>query len=84
MTTEEIKNNILKTSQKTIGIAREKCINNFSEKPQNAAIDLKNSSIGEMSKFTDLTQSSLKIDLKKSVVKVTKITPYSTIILKLE
>ena len=59
-------------------------INNFSEKPQNAAIDLKSSSIGEMSKFTDLTQSSLKIDLKKSVVKVTKITPYSTIILKLE
>jgi len=31
MTTEEIKNNILKTSQKTIGIAREKCLYNFSE-----------------------------------------------------
>ena len=31
MTTEEIKNEILKTSHKTIGYAREKCINNFSE-----------------------------------------------------
>ncbi len=78
------KNNLVNSYLRILGNEVVLVINNFSEKSQNASIDLKSTSITEKSKFTDLTQSNLKIDLKKSVIKLTKINPFSTVILKLE